>query len=78
MLLIARERVLRIGEPTTQNRPQPIWVPLPIKAELPAAKRDEIIRKLKEALGRRTPNQRQQGRRPHEEVGSQLRQGGRP
>lgn len=32
------------------NRPQPIWVPMPINPELPADKRDEIIKKLKTEL----------------------------
>jgi hypothetical protein len=33
-----------------QNRPQPIWVPLPINAELPAEKRNEIAAELKKSL----------------------------
>ena len=33
-----------------QNRPHPIWVPLPINPELPVVKRDEIIAKLKSEL----------------------------
>lgn len=33
-----------------QNRPAPVWVPLPINPELPVAQRDEIIAKLKAAL----------------------------
>jgi hypothetical protein len=33
-----------------QNRPAPVWVPLPINPELPVAKRDEIIVKLKTEL----------------------------
>lgn len=32
------------------NRPQPIWVPLAIKADLPASKRDELIKKLHDGL----------------------------
>lgn len=34
-----------------QNRPAPVWVPMPINPELPMAKRDEIIDKLKVRLG---------------------------
>lgn len=34
-----------------QNRPAPVWVPLPINPELPIDKRDEIIAKLKTELG---------------------------
>ena len=34
-----------------QNRPAPVWVPLPINPELPVEKRDEIIAKLKAHLG---------------------------
>ena len=33
-----------------QNRPAPVWVPLPINPELPDAKRDEIIEKLRKEL----------------------------
>ena len=33
-----------------QNRPQPMWVPLPINPELPLAKRDAIIKDLKTKL----------------------------
>jgi hypothetical protein len=33
-----------------QNRPQPIWVPMQINPELPAAKRDAIIKELKAKL----------------------------
>jgi hypothetical protein len=33
-----------------QSRPAPVWVPLPINPELPVAKRDEIIVKLKTEL----------------------------
>jgi hypothetical protein len=33
-----------------QNRPAPVWVPLPINPELPVAKRDEIIANLKTKL----------------------------
>ena len=33
-----------------QNRPQPIWVPLPINAELPAEKRNEVAAELKKNL----------------------------
>jgi len=33
-----------------QNRPQPMWVPLPINPELPLAKRDAIIQQLKPRL----------------------------
>jgi hypothetical protein len=33
-----------------QNRPAPVWVPLPINPELPVDKRDEIIAKLKTEL----------------------------
>jgi hypothetical protein len=33
-----------------QNRPAPVWVPLPINPELPVAQRDEIIEKLTAAL----------------------------
>jgi hypothetical protein len=33
-----------------ENRPAPVWVPLPINPELPVAKRDEIISKLKTEL----------------------------
>ncbi len=35
-----------------QNRPQPIWVPMPINPELPTEKRDEIIEKLKTGLSK--------------------------
>lgn len=35
-----------------QNRPCPIWVPIPTNPELPIAKRDEIIGDLKEKLSR--------------------------
>lgn len=34
-----------------QNLPAPVWVPLPINPELPDAKRDEIIEKLRKQLG---------------------------
>lgn len=34
------------------NRPGPIWVPLAIKAELPADKRDEIVKMLKDGLSK--------------------------
>ena len=37
-----------------QNRPHPIWVPIPINPELPIAKRDEIIKTLKENLSQPT------------------------
>ncbi len=33
------------------NRPAPFWVPMPINPELPAEKRDEIIKHLKTGLG---------------------------
>jgi hypothetical protein len=33
-----------------QNRPQPIWVPLPINPELPAEKRKEVAAELKKNL----------------------------
>ena len=33
-----------------QNRPAPVWVPLPIRADLETAKRDEIIGDLKSKL----------------------------
>lgn len=33
-----------------QNRPAPVWVPLPINPELPVAKVDEIVGKLKTDL----------------------------
>ncbi len=33
-----------------QNRPQPIWVPLPINPELPAEKRKEVAAELKKSL----------------------------
>ena len=36
-----------------QNRPHPIWVPLPINPDLPDAKRDQIINELKEKLSER-------------------------
>ena len=36
-----------------QNRPQPVWVPLPINPALEVAKRDEIVRDLKAKLGAR-------------------------
>jgi len=32
------------------NRPQPVWVPLPINPELTSAKRDEIIKEIKAKL----------------------------
>ena len=35
-----------------QSRPSPVWVPLPINPELPVAKRDEIIAKLKAELSK--------------------------
>lgn len=34
-----------------QNRPHPVWVPLPINPELGVAKRDELINSLKTKLG---------------------------
>lgn len=34
-----------------QNRPQPMWVPLPINPQLPTAKRDALIQELKTKLG---------------------------
>jgi hypothetical protein len=33
-----------------QNRPAPIWVPIPINPELPVAQRDKIIGQLKKEL----------------------------
>jgi hypothetical protein len=33
-----------------QNLPAPVWVPLPINPQLPDAKRDEIIEKLRKEL----------------------------
>ncbi len=33
-----------------QNRPQPIWVPLPLNSQLPGSKRDEIVKELKAKL----------------------------
>jgi ribosomal protein L39E len=36
-----------------QNRPAPVWVPLPINPELPTKKRDEVIKNLKEKLSDR-------------------------
>ena len=33
-----------------QNRPQPMWVPLPINPELPAEKRKEVVAELKKSL----------------------------
>ncbi len=33
-----------------RNRPQPIWVPVPINPQLPTAKRDEIIKKVMQQL----------------------------
>lgn len=33
-----------------ENRPQPIWVPLPINPKLPGSKRDEVVKDLKEKL----------------------------
>lgn len=33
-----------------QNRPAPVWVPLPINPELPSKKRDEVIQTLKDKL----------------------------
>lgn len=33
-----------------QNRPQPIWVPIPMNAEVPLAKRTEIAADLKKSL----------------------------
>ena len=33
-----------------QNRPAPVWVPMPINPELPVAKVDEIVGKLKTDL----------------------------
>lgn len=36
-----------------QNRPSPVWVPLPVNPELPMAKRDEIIADLKAKLSER-------------------------
>ena len=35
-----------------QNRPHPIWVPLPINPELPGEKRTEIARELKTQLAK--------------------------
>lgn len=35
-----------------QNRPQPMWVPLPINPELPAEKRTEVAKQLKEKLSK--------------------------
>ena len=35
-----------------QNRPAPVWVPMPINPELPVAKRDEIIAQLKTGLSK--------------------------
>jgi hypothetical protein len=35
-----------------QNRPVPVWVPLPINPELPTEKCDEIVAKLKDQLGK--------------------------
>jgi hypothetical protein len=34
-----------------QNRPHPMWVPLPINPQLPDAKREELARELKAKLG---------------------------
>ena len=36
-----------------QNRPAPVWVPLPINPELPTKKRDEVIKDLKDKLSDR-------------------------
>lgn len=36
-----------------ENRPHPVWVPLPINPELPPEKRDEVIKDLKEKLSER-------------------------
>lgn len=36
-----------------ENRPHPVWVPLPINPELPTTKRDEVIKNLKEKLSER-------------------------
>jgi hypothetical protein len=33
-----------------QNRPQPMWVPLPINPELPQEKRKEVVTELKKSL----------------------------
>lgn len=33
-----------------QNRPEPIWVPLPLNPELPAEKRTEVAAELKKSL----------------------------
>lgn len=33
-----------------QNRPQPIWVPVPINPQMPIAKRDEIIDRILQKL----------------------------
>lgn len=33
-----------------QNRPQPIWVPLPVNPDLPAEKRKEVAAELKKSL----------------------------
>lgn len=33
-----------------QNRPHPVWVPVPIRTDLPIAKRDELIKELKARL----------------------------
>lgn len=36
-----------------QNRPQPVWVPLPINPKLPSKQRDDTIKMLKERLSDR-------------------------
>jgi hypothetical protein len=36
-----------------QNRPSPVWVPMPINPELPIEKQDEIARELKKKLSDR-------------------------
>ena len=37
-----------------QNRPHPVWVPLPIRADLEAVERDKVIKNLKEKLSDQT------------------------
>jgi hypothetical protein len=34
-----------------QNKPGPVWVPIPINPELPVERRDEIVRELEAKLG---------------------------
>lgn len=36
-----------------QNRPHPVWVPLPIRADLESKERDRVIKELKEKLDNR-------------------------